>query len=165
MQVHNLLNWEQHLPTLLALKAEQRIRYVGITTSEGRRHDEIERVMRSHRIDFVQLTYNAADREVEQRILPLAADRGIAVVVNRPFRQGALTDSLRRRPLPQWAREVDCTSWAQLLIKFIVSHPVVTCTIPATTSVAHVRENLAAATGRMPDEPMRARIAAEVARR
>jgi aryl-alcohol dehydrogenase-like predicted oxidoreductase len=121
--------------------------------------------MRSHRIDFVQLTYNAADREVEQRILPLAADRGIAVVVNRPFRQGALTDSLRRRPLPQWAREVDCTSWAQLLIKFIVSHPVVTCTIPATTSVAHVRENLAAATGRMPDEPMRARIAAEVARR
>ena len=164
VQVHNLLNWEHHLPTLLALKAEQRIRYVGITTSEGRRHDEIERVMRSQRIDFVQLTYNAADREVERRILPLAADRGAAVIVNRPFRQGELTQSLRRHPVPQWAREIDCTSWAQLLIKFIVSHPAVTCTIPATTSVAHVRENLAAATGRMPDESMRARIAAEVAR-
>ena len=164
VQVHNLLNWEQHLVTLLALKGEQRIRYVGITTSEGRRHDEIERVMRSHRIDFVQITYNAADREVERRILPLAAERGIAVIVNRPFRQGELTDALRRRPLPVWARDVGCTSWAQLLLKFIVSHPAVTCAIPATTSVAHVRENLAAATGRMPDESLRMRIAAEVAR-
>jgi aryl-alcohol dehydrogenase-like predicted oxidoreductase len=164
VQVHNLLNWEQHLATLLALKAEQRIRNVGITTSEGRRHDEIERVMRSHRIDFVQVTYNAADREVERRILPLAADRGIGVIVNRPFRQGELTESLRRHPLPAWAREVDCTSWAQLLIKFIVSHPTVTCTIPATTSVSHVRENLVAATGRMPNESLRARIAAQVAR-
>ena len=164
VQVHNLLSWEQHLPTLQALKAEQRIRYVGITTSEGRRHDDIERVMRSQRIDFVQLTYNAADRDVERRILPLAADRGIAVVVNRPFRQGSLTDSLRRHPVPPWAREIDCTSWAQLLIKFVVSHPAVTCTIPATTSVAHIRENLAAAAGRMPDESMRGRIAAEVAR-
>jgi diketogulonate reductase-like aldo/keto reductase len=164
VQVHNLLNWEDHLRTLLALKGEGRIRYVGITTSEGRRHDEIERVMRSQRIDFVQVTYNAADREVERRILPLAAERGIAVIVNRPFRQGDLTSALRRRTLPAWAREVDCTSWAQLLIKFIVSHPAVTCTIPATTSVTHVRENLAAATGRMPDESMRARIAAEIAR-
>ena len=164
VQVHNLLNWEQHLATLLALKAEQRIRYVGITTSEGRRHDEIERVMRSHRMDFVQVSYNAADRNVERRILPLAADRGIAVIVNRPFRQGDLTSSLRRQPLPTWAREIECTSWAQVLIKFIVSHPAVTCTIPATTSVAHVRENLVAATGRMPDESMRVRIAAHVAR-
>jgi diketogulonate reductase-like aldo/keto reductase len=164
VQVHNLLNWEQHLPTLLALKAEQRIRYVGITTSEGRRHDEIERVMRAHRIDFVQVTYNAVDRDVERRILPLATDRGIAVIANRPFQQGDLTGSLRRHALPAWAREVDCTSWAQLLIKFIVSHPSVTCTIPATTSIAHVRENLAAATGRMPDEAMRARIAAHIAR-
>jgi aryl-alcohol dehydrogenase-like predicted oxidoreductase len=120
--------------------------------------------MRSHRIDFVQITYNAADREVERRILPLAVDRGIAVIVNRPFRQGELTDALRRRPLPQWAREVDSTSWAQLLLKFIVSHRAVTCAIPATTSVAHVRENLVAATGRMPDESLRLRIAAEVAR-
>jgi aryl-alcohol dehydrogenase-like predicted oxidoreductase len=120
--------------------------------------------MRSHRIDFVQVTYNAADRDVERRILPLAADRGIAVIVNRPFRQGELTESLRRHALPAWAREVDCTSWAQLLIKFIISHPTVTCAIPATTSVAHVRENLVAATGRMPDESLRARIAAEVAR-
>lgn len=164
VQVHNLLSWDQHLPTLLALKAEGRIRYVGITTSEGRRYDEIERVMRSQRIDFVQVTYNAVDREVEQRILPLAADRDVAVIVNRPFRQRELTDSLRRHPLPAFAREVDCTSWAQLLLKFIVSHPGVTCAIPATTSVAHVRENLAAATGRMPDESMRARIAAHIAR-
>jgi aryl-alcohol dehydrogenase-like predicted oxidoreductase len=110
----------------------------------------------------VQLTYNAADREVENRFLPLAADRGIAVIVNRPFRQGALVDAASRRPLPVWAHEIDCTSWAQLLLKYIVSHPAVTTVIPATTSVAHVRENLAAGRGRMPDERQRERIAAAV---
>ena len=163
VQVHNLLSWEEHLETLFAMKAARQIRYVGITTSEGRRHREIEQIMRSHPIDFVQVTYNAVDREVEERILPLARERGIAVIVNRPFRQGALIDGVRRHPLPAWAREIDCASWAQLLLKFIVSHPVVTCAIPATSSVAHVRENLGAASGRMPDEPMRRRIASHVA--
>ena len=163
LQVHNLLDWEEHLPTLFAMKAAGRLRYVGITTSEGRRHDEIERIMASRPLDFVQVTYNALDREVEQRILPLARERGIAVIANRPFREGALIREVARHPLPAWAAEAGAAGWAQLLLKFIVSHPAVTCAIPATSQVAHVVENLGAATGPMPDEPMRRRIAAHVA--
>ena len=165
MQVHNLLAWEDHLPTLFAMKAAGQLRYVGITTSHGRRHGDLERIMASQPIDFVQLTYSLVDREVEQRLLPLAQARGIAVIANRPFQQGALLDRLARRPLPAWAAEIDCTSWAQVALKFIISHPAVTCTIPATTRVDHVRENLAAASGRMPDAAMRARMAAFVAGR
>ena len=115
-------------------------------------------------IDFVQLTYNLFDREAEQRLLPLALDRGIAVLVNRPFQQGALLDRLARRPLPAWATDIDCTSWAQFALKFIISHPAVTCAIPATTRVDHVRENVGTASGRLPDQAMRARMAATVAR-
>ena len=165
MQVHNLLSWEMHLPTLLAMKAAGQLRYVGITTSHGRRHGDLERIMASQPIDFVQLTYNLADREVEQRLLPLAQERGIAVLVNRPFQQGALLDRLARRRLPPWAAEIDCASWAQFALKFVISHPAVTCAIPATTRVDHVRENLGAAGGRMPDAAMRARMAAFVAGR
>lgn len=164
LQVHNLLNWEAHLPLLLALKAEGQVRYVGITTSEGRRHREVEELMRKHPLDFVQVTYNPLDREVEARILPLAQSRGIAVIVNRPFREGLLLRDLARRPLPPWAGEIECTTWAQVVLKFIVAHPAVTCAIPATTSVAHVRENVAAAAGRMPDTALRERIAAAVER-
>jgi aryl-alcohol dehydrogenase-like predicted oxidoreductase len=120
--------------------------------------------MRAHPIDFVQVTYNILDREVEQRILPLARERGIAVLANRPFRQGALIDQVRRHPLPAWAREIDCANWAQFLLKFIVAHPAVTCAIPATSSVAHVRENMGAAAGRLPDEAMRNRMSSYVAR-
>jgi diketogulonate reductase-like aldo/keto reductase len=162
LQVHNLLAWEAHLPALLAMKAAGAVRYVGITTSEGRRHREIEQIMRSQPIDFVQVTYNAADREVEARILPLARERGIGVIVNRPFREGELTRRLERRPLPAWAAEIACTSWAQLLLKFIVAHEAVTCVIPATTRADHARENVAAAGEPLPDERLRARIAAEV---
>ncbi|MCW5632417.1 MAG: aldo/keto reductase [Rubrivivax sp.] len=165
MQVHNLVTWEQHLPRLLAMKAEGRVRYVGITTSEGRRAGEIERVMRTQPIDFVQVTYNPADREVEQRILPLAAERRIAVLANRPFREGALLRELARHALPGWAAELGCDGWAQAVLKFIVSHPAVTCAIPATSQVAHVVQNLGAARGPMPDAAMRARIAADVAAR
>lgn len=165
MQVHNLLAWEDHLPTLFAMKAAGQLRYVGITTSHGRRHGDLERIMASQPIDFVQFTYNLVDREVEQRLLPLAQARGIAVIANRPFQQGALLDRLARRPLPAWAAEIDCTSWAQVALKFIISHPAVTCTIPATTRVDHVRENLAAASGSMPDAAMRTRMAAFVAGR
>src|SRR5512143_1456596 len=164
LQVHNLLAWQEHLPTLFAMKAAGQLRYVGITTSEGRRHDVVEEIMRRHPIDFVQVTYNPIDREVEARILPLARDRRIAVIVNRPFRQGALVRALARTPLPPWAADVDCTSWAQLALKFIVSHPAVTCAIPATTSVAHVRENMNAATGRLPDAATRQRMIAAVER-
>ncbi len=163
LQVHNLLAWEEHLPTLLAMKAEGRVRYVGITTSEGRRHGELEKIMAGRPIDFVQVTYNALDREVEDRILPLARDRGIAVLVNRPFREGALIREVERHPLPPWASEAGAATWAQFLLKFIVSHPAVTCAIPATSRVDHVIENLGAATGSLPDAAMRRRMAAHVA--
>jgi diketogulonate reductase-like aldo/keto reductase len=162
LQVHNLLAWQEQLPLLQQMKAAGRLRYVGITTSEGRRHRDMEQIMRNHRIDFVQLTYNPVDREVEQRLLPLARERGMAVLVNRPFREGELLRRLQRRQLPPWAAEIECASWAQLVLKFIVSHPAVTCAIPATSQVAHVRENMAAARGRMPDEALRQRIAVHI---
>lgn len=162
LQVHNLLAWEKQLPLLQAMKSAGKLRYVGITTSEGRRHREIEQIMRSQRIDFVQFSYNLLDREAEETLLPLARERGIAVLVNRPFREGALLRQLQRHPLPGWAREIDCVNWAQVALKFIVSHPAVTCAIPATSSALHVRENMAAAGGRMPDEALRKRMAADV---
>jgi diketogulonate reductase-like aldo/keto reductase len=160
--VHNLLSWQEHLPTLFAMKAAGQVRYVGVTTSEGRRHQEIEEIMRVQPLDFVQVSYSAVERDVEARILPLARDRGIAVVVNRPFREGALIRSCKRQPLPPWAAEADCANWAEFLLKFIVSHPAVVCAIPATTSVAHVRENTGACLGRLPNEAMRRRMAAHV---
>ncbi|MHB0982649.1 MAG: aldo/keto reductase [Thiobacillus sp.] len=165
MQVHNLLSWQTHLPTLFAMKAAGQLRYVGITTSHGRRHDKMAQIMASQPIDFIQLTYNLIDREAEERLLPLAQERGIAVIVNRPFQQGMLLRRLGRHPLPPWAAEIDCSSWAQFALKFIISHPAVTCAIPATTRVDHVRENMGAATGRLPDQAMRARMAAWVDRR
>ena len=163
MQVHNLLAWQQHLPQLFEMKAAGRLRYVGITTSEGRRHVEIEQVMRTQPIDFVQISYNLLDREVEQRILPLAMERGIAVIVNRPFREGALLRQLSRHRLPGWAVDIDCQVWAQVALKFVVTHPAVTCAIPATSQVAHLRQNMAASLGRMPDAALRQRMAREVA--
>ncbi|TIN23774.1 MAG: aldo/keto reductase [Mesorhizobium sp.] len=162
VQVHNLVAWETHLETLFAMKADGRIRYVGITTSEGRRHDLFEQIMRAHPLDFVQLTYNVVDRETEERLLPLAAERGTGVIVNRPFRQGALTRQLQGEALPDWAAGIGAATWAQFILKFIVSHPAVTVAIPATTRVDHVRENLLAATGPLPDAAMRERMAAYV---
>ncbi len=152
VQVHNLVGWQDHLETLGAMKAEGKLRYVGITTSEGRRHGEFEKIMASESLDFIQVTYNVLDREAERRIFPMARERGIAVIVNRPFRQGELTENLAGYPLPPWAGEIGAVSWAQLILKFIVSHPAVTCAIPATTKIAHVRENLEAARGNLPDE-------------
>jgi diketogulonate reductase-like aldo/keto reductase len=162
LQVHNLLAWEAHLKTLFAMKAAGQLRYAGITTSEGRRHDLMEKIMRTQPLDFVQLTYNIVDREPEARLLPLAQERGIAVIVNRPFQQGALIRRLNGKRLPGWAVETSASSWAQFILKFILSHPAVTVAIPATTRVDHVRENLAAAGGPMPDETMRTRMAAYV---
>jgi diketogulonate reductase-like aldo/keto reductase len=162
LQVHNLLSWEAHLKTLIAQKAAGEVRYVGITTSEGRRHGEFERIMRQHPLDFIQVTYNVLDREVEARLLPLARERGIAVIANRPFQEGVLLDRLARYPLPTWAAEIECRSWAQFVLKFIVSHPAVTCAIPATTRVDHLRENMEAAHGRLPDDATRARMVAYV---
>jgi diketogulonate reductase-like aldo/keto reductase len=156
--VHNLLAWEEHLRTLLAMKAAGGVRYVGVTTSHGRRHDEIEQIMQSQPLDFIQITYNIQDREIESRILPLAAERRIGVIINRPFQGGDLFPQIESHPLPDFASEIACTSWAQFLLKFVISHPAVTCAIPATTRVDHVRENLATAAEPLPDEAMRRRM-------
>lgn len=162
MQVHNLVSWQEHLETLYDMKKAGEIRYVGITTSHGRRHSEFEKVMREHPLDFVQLSYNIVDREVEQRLLPLARERGIAVIVNRPFQRGDLIDWAKMYSLPDWAKEIDCNNWAQFLLKFIVSHPAVTCAIPATRRVDHVLENMGAALGQLPDDAMRRKMVAYV---
>lgn len=162
LQVHNLVAWQKQLPLLREMKAAGALGFVGATTSHGRRHEELERIMRTEPLDFVQLTYNPVDRDAERRLLPLAAERGIAVLVNRPFRRGALTERLAGTPLPQLAGELEATSWAQLILKFILAHPAVTCPIPATTRVEHVRENLRAARGPLPDARQRGTIAATI---
>ncbi len=158
-QVHNLLTWEEHLATLRELKESGRIRYLGITTSHGRRHRELERIMRTQPLDFIQVTYNIRDREVEDRILPLAADEGIAVIANRPYQGGYLIDDAQRRALPEWAADMGCANWPEFLLKFIVSHPAVTCAIPATRQVEHMNENMRAGYGILPSQAMRKRMA------
>jgi diketogulonate reductase-like aldo/keto reductase len=155
MQVHNLLDWETHLPTLQAMKQAGDIRYVGVTTSHGRRHKELEQLMRTQDLDFVQFTYNMLDREAENILLPLARDRGIAVIINRPFQRGGLFERFEKYPLPPWSVEIDCENWAQFFLKFIISHPAVTCAIPATSQLVHLRENIAAGYGELPDKAMR----------
>lgn len=155
MQVHNLKDWETHLPNLYEMKEEGDIRYVGVTTSHGRRHDELIDILHSQPVDFVQFTYNLLDREAEQHLLPLAADKGIAVIINRPFQRGGLFEKFGRHKLPAWAADIDCHNWAQFFLKFIISHPAVTCTIPATSRVDHLQQNMGAAYGHLPDRAMR----------
>jgi diketogulonate reductase-like aldo/keto reductase len=164
LQVHNLVAWQDHLKTLYAMKEAGQLRYVGITTSEGRRHRDIEAIMRKEPIDFVQVSYNVLDREVEERILPLARERRIGVIVNRPFREGDLLRRIARHPVPAFAAELGATSWAQFILKFIVSHPAVTCVIPATTRIDHVQENMGAAHGALPDAATRTKMVAAVER-
>ena len=159
VQVHNLVAWREHLELLQTMKAAGDVRYVGITTSHGRRHAELEEILASQPVDFVQLTYNVEDRAAEQRLLPMASERGIAVIVNRPFQRGYLVGRLNSYPLPDWVAETGASSWAQFLLKFVISHPAVTCAIPATSQVAHVRENMAAASGVLPDAALRKRMA------
>lgn len=158
LQVHNLVAWETHLDTLFGMKEAGQLSHVGLTTSHGRRHDLLERLMRDYPVDTVQLTYNLADREAEDRLLPLAREKGIAVIANRPFRRGALPKRLEGQPLPDLAADLQVDTWPQLLLKFILSHPALTVAIPATTKVDHVRENKRAAQGPMPDADMRRRI-------
>lgn len=158
MQIHNMLDWETHWETLKVWKKEGRVRYVGITTSHGRRHEDLAKAMDETPFDFVQFTYNLEDREVEQRLLPLAQERGMAVIINRPFQRGDLFNRVRGKPLPPWAGEFDCRNWAQYFLKFIVSHPAVTCAIPATSKVDHMLENMGAGFGRLPDAATRKRM-------
>jgi diketogulonate reductase-like aldo/keto reductase len=159
MQVHNLLDWETHLRTLRTMKDAGKLRYIGVTTSHGRRHDELERIMRREPIDFVQFTYNMVDRRAEARLLPLAHDLGKAVIINRPFDGGAMFNHVRGRPLPPWAQELGCVTWSQLFLKWIVAHPAVTCAIPATSRTAHMQQNMGALRGALPDTQQRQRIA------
>ncbi len=151
MQVHNLLDWKTHLPTMRRWKADGRIRYVGVTHYTSSAYDELEAVMRAEPLDFVQVDYALDDREAEHRILPLAADRGVAVLVNRPFGGGGLLKRLAGRPLPSWAADIGATTWSQVLLKFVLSNPAVTCAIPGTANPAHMAENAAAGTVDPPD--------------
>lgn len=164
LQVHNFLDYETQLATLKRMKAEGRVRYIGVTTSHGRRHDLAEKIMREEPIDFIQFTYNLNDREVEERLLPMAAERKMATIVNRPFDGASLFGAKTAKPLPGWAKDIDCASWAEAFLKWIVAHPAVTCAIPATSKVAHVRENVRALKGPLPDAALRKRIADDYAR-
>jgi diketogulonate reductase-like aldo/keto reductase len=163
MQIHNLLDWRTHLRTLREWKAAGRIRYLGVTHYTASAYDELERVLRAEPLDFVQVNYSLGEREAERRILPLARERGIAVLVNRPFAEGGLFRRVRGRPLPDWVAEIGCESWAQVFLKWILAHPAVTCAIPATSRPQHLVDNMKAGTGALPDEATRERMAALVA--
>jgi diketogulonate reductase-like aldo/keto reductase len=158
MQVHNLVDLETQLITMREWKASGRFRYIGITHSSTSAHPEVERVLRREKLDFLQINYSIMEREAEQRILPLAQDRQVAVIVNRPFGGGDLFSRVRAKPLPEWAAEIDCRSWAQFFLKWIIAHPAVTCTIPATNNPRHLEDNMTAGTGRLPDEKLRQRM-------
>lgn len=158
LQVHSLVDVKTQLDNLRRWKEAGRVRYIGITHSRVSAFDALERLMRTESLDFVQLNYSFTEPEAEQRLLPLAADRGIAVIANRPFENGALFRRVRARALPEWAAEFDCTSWAQFSLKYILSHPAVTCVIPATSSPQHVVDNMGAGLGRLPDERARRRM-------
>ena len=163
MQVHNLLDAHTHLDTLVEWKREGRVRYIGVThyTTEGQ--NEVAKLIASRPVDFIQINYSIGERDAERRLLPLAAERGVAVIANRPFAGGELFRSLRGKPVPGWAAEIGCDSWAQLMLKFVISHPAMTCAIPASAKAEHTRDNMGAGHGPLPDEKMRARIAAAIA--
>jgi diketogulonate reductase-like aldo/keto reductase len=158
IQVHNLLDVRTHLATLREWKQQGRIRYLGITHYEAGAFADVEKIMRSEKLDFVQINYSLMEREAEQRVLPLAQERGVAVIVNRPFGAGDLFGKVRSKPLPGWAAEFDCRSWAQFFLKWIVAHSAVTCAIPATDKPDHLTDNMQGGVGRLPDANMRRRM-------
>ncbi|MEJ2178191.1 MAG: aldo/keto reductase [Gammaproteobacteria bacterium] len=158
MQIHNLTDWQTHLDTLIDWKAQGKIRYIGITTSHGRYHDELETILQNQPLDFVQFSYNILNRIAEQRLLPIAQERGIATLINRPYQRGSLFRKVRGKPLPVWAAEIDCASWGQFFLKFIAAHPAVTCIIPATSKLKHMTDNMGAGFGRLPDESTRRKM-------
>jgi diketogulonate reductase-like aldo/keto reductase len=161
MQVHNLLDTATHLATLREWKREGTVRYIGVTHYHSGAYADLERVLRAEPLDFVQLNYSLAEREAEERLLPLAAEKGVAVLVNRPFADGRLFERVRGRPLPAAATEAGCESWAQFFLKWILGHPAVTCAIPATRNPKHITDNLAAGFGIVPDAQLRGRMARE----
>ncbi len=158
MQIHNLVDWQTHIKTLRDWKEQGIIRYLGVTHYHASAHDDVIRVMQQTPLDFLQINYSLAEPQAEDRVLPLAQDKGIAVIANRPFARGALFRATKGRGLPDWAKEIDCQSWAQLFLKFVVSHPAITCAIPATSKPGHMLDNQQAGKGRIPDSPMRERM-------
>ena len=163
MRVHNLVDVETHLDTLREWQRDGRVKYIGVTHYDAGSHGAVARVMAAHKLDFVQINYSVGEREAEQRLLPMARERGIAVIANRPFAGGDMFRRLQVRTLPSWAAEIGCTSWAQLMLKFVISHPAITCAIPGTGNPAHLLDNLGAARGVMPDAALRTKIAAATA--
>jgi diketogulonate reductase-like aldo/keto reductase len=159
MQVHNLVDVGTHLDTLRGWKKDGIVRYLGITHYTASQHEAVAKLVASETLDFLQINYSVGEREAEDKLLPLAKDRGVAVIANRPFAGGELFKKLRAKPLPGWAKEIGCDSWAQVMLKFVVSHPAITCAIPATSKVTHLRDNMKAGHGAMPDEALRQRIA------
>ncbi|HVY06948.1 MAG TPA: aldo/keto reductase [Burkholderiales bacterium] len=160
MQIHNLLDWKTHLATLKQWKAAGRVRYIGITHYHSGAYADLERLMKTKDYDFVQFNYSIAEREAEERILPLAHELGIATIVNRPFAQASLFSRVRGKEVPAWAAEFDCKSWGQFFLKYILGHPAVTCVIPATGKPQHLLDNIQAGSGRLPDEGTRKKMAA-----
>jgi len=158
IQVHNLLDLDTQLKTLRAWKEQGRVRYIGITHYTVGSHADLAKVIEREKLDFVQLNYSAATRNAEERLLPLAADTGVAVLVNRPFEDGKMFESVRGKPVPPWAADIDATSWGQIFLKYVFAHPAVTAAIPATGKLKHLEDNLAAARGRLPDAKQRAQI-------
>jgi aryl-alcohol dehydrogenase-like predicted oxidoreductase len=162
MQVHNLVDWKTHLPRMREWKKAGTFRYIGVSHYQHAAFPELERIIRTEKIDSVQLPYSAIDREAEKRLLPAAADAGVAVLVLSPFESGALFRRVKGKPLPAYAADIDCTSWAQIFLKFLLGHPAVTCPLPATDKVKHVEDNLQALRGRLPDAALRDRIARDL---
>lgn len=158
MQVHNLLDLKTHLPVLRDWKKSGRIRYLGITHYTAGAHAELEKLVRTGNFDFVQFNYSLDEPEAENRLLPACADSGTATLINRPFSQAGLFSKVRAKPLPPWCADLDCTSWAQFFLKWIISHPAVTCAIPGTRLVRHIEDNMAACSGRLPDAALRKRM-------
>jgi diketogulonate reductase-like aldo/keto reductase len=158
MQIHNLVDWQTHLKTLRDWKDAKRIRYIGITHYLVSAQDNLEKIMRTEPIDFVQLNYNITTRDAATRLLPLAQEKNIAVIVNRPFESGSLFSAVKDKSLPEWAREFDCVSWGQFFLKYILGHPAITCVIPATSKIKHLTDNMQAGYGRLPDAATRTRM-------
>ena len=158
MQVHNLVDLDTQLATMREWKAQDRFRYIGITHYNASAFGDVENVLRKEKVDFLQINYSIMEREADERILPLAHDREVAVIINRPFGGGDLFSRVRSQPLPEWAADFDCRSWAQFFLKWIIAHPGVTCVIPATNNPSHLEDNLRAGSGRLPDEKTRNRM-------
>lgn len=160
LQIHNLLDWREHVSTIRALQQSGRVRLAGITHYRGDAHADLERVLSAERFDWVQFNYSLAERDAEARLLPYCREHGIAVMVNRPFADGAMFERVKGKALPPWAAEIGCTSWAQFFLRFVLSEPAVTCVIPATAQPRHMRDNVAAGLAPLPDARQRARMAA-----